>query len=191
MVGCLPEQKEALLLWAIQKEGHLGRYRLVSILGLPDGVMRGLLTRLAKRGFIRTNRFVGCTLTWKGKKRLDEILTRLGICRIEEVDVGSLSLASTNVVAHIRGRGRLVRYGIEQRDAAIKADASGAITVVFVNGRFLVPPDNFDLSKKNPDMTERFREQFKLSNGDVLVIGSAENRWRATEGVLRAAATLC
>lgn len=191
MVSWLPEQKEALLFWAIQEEGHLGRYKLVSILGLPNGVTRGLLTRLARKGYIRTNRFVGCTLTPKGKKRLDEILTKLGICEMKELDAGNLSLASKNIVCHIRGRARLIRSGIEQRDAAIKADASGATTVVFLNGRFLIPPDKFDLSRKNAEVTERIREEFKLSNGDVLVISSAENRWRAAEGVLRAAATLC
>lgn len=190
MVRPLPERKEILFLWAMQNEGHLGRYRLVSIVGLTDGVTRGFLTRLARKGYVETNKFVGCTLTIKGKKRLGELLNKLKICEIRDIDAGNLSLASKSVVAHIRGGARAIRSGIEQRDAAIKAGALGAITVIFHDGKFFLPPDRFDLSKKNPDITERFRQEFQLSEGDVLVMGSAEDRWRAIEGVLGAAETL-
>jgi hypothetical protein len=191
MARPFPEQKEALFLWAIQDEGYLGRYRLVSIVGLTDGVTRGFLTKLARKGYIKTSKFVGCTLTTKGKKRLRELLAKLGICEMKEIDAGNLSLASKSVVAHIRGGAHSVYSGIEQRDAAIKAGASGAITVIFLGDRFLLPPDNFNLSKKNADIADRFRQEFRLSEGDVLVIGCANDRWRAVEGVLGAAATLC
>jgi len=191
MAGALPEQKEVLLLWAIQDEGYVGRYRLVSIVGLTDGVTRGFLTKLARKGYVKTEKFVGCTLTTKGKRRLGELLAKLKICEIKEIDVGNLSLASRSVVAHIRGGARSVHSGIEQRDAAVKAGASGAITVIFHDGRFVLPPDSFDLSRKNAGITERFRQEFQLSEGDVLVIGSADDRWRAVEGILGAAATLC
>jgi len=190
MVRPLPDQKEVLILWAMQDEGYLGRYRLVSIVGLTEGVTRGYLTRLAGRGYVKTKKFVGCYLTKKGEKRLRELLAKLKICEIKEIDPGNLSLASKSVVAHIRDRARYVRSGIEQRDAAIKAGASGAITVIFHDGRFLLPPDNFDLSRKNVGITERFRQEFQLSEGDVLVIGSAEDKWRAVEGVLGAAQTM-
>lgn len=187
MVRPLPEQKEILFLWAIQDEGYLGRYRLASIAGLTDGVTRGLLTRLTRKGYIKASKFVGCRLTTKGTKRLRELLTKLKICEIKQIDPGNLGLASKSVAAHIRNGARHVRSGIEQRDAAIKAGASGAITVIFHNGRFLLPPDSFDLSRKNVGITERFRQEFQLSEGDVLVIGSAEDKWRAVEGVLGAA----
>ena len=186
----LPEQKEVLFLWAIREEGHLGRYRLVSIVGLTDGVTRGFLTKLARRGYVKTSKYVGCALTAKGKKRLRELLARLRIHEIREIDIGNLSLASKSMVAHIRGGTRSIRSGIEQRDAAIKAGAIGAITVIFHDDKFLLPPDHFDLSKKNVGLTERFHQEFQLSEGDVLVISSADDRWRAIEGVLGAAATL-
>lgn len=190
MAGPLPELKEALLLWAIQDEGYLGRYKLVSIVGLTDGVTRGFLTRLARTGYVKTKKFVGCSLTAKGKKRLSELLLKLKISQIKEIAVGNLSLAPRNVVAHIRDGARSVHSGIEQRDAAIKAGAAGAITIIFQHGKFLLPPDRFDLSEKNAAITERFRQEFQLSEGDVLVIGSAADRWRAVEGVLGAAETL-
>lgn len=191
MAGPLPEQKEVLLLWAIQDEGHVGRYRLVSIVGLTDGVTRGFLTKLARNGYVKTEKFIGCTLTTKGKRRLRELLAKLNICEIKEIGVGNLSLASRSLVAHIRDGARAVHSGIEQRDAAVKAGASGAITVIFHDDRFVLPPDSFDLSRKNASITERFRQEFQLSEGDVLVIGSADNRWRAVEGILGAASTLC
>ena len=190
MADPLPEQKEALLLWAIQDEGYLGRYKLVSILGLPDGITRGLLTKLARKGYLKKKRFVGSTLTTKGKNRLTKLLTDLGIREIKEIDAGTLSLAPTSIVAHIRDKSATVRSGIEQRDAAIKSGAAGAITIIFQDGKLLLPPDRFDLSTKNPTLTDQAKKQFQLLDGDVLVIGSANDRWRAVEGVLGAAQTL-
>lgn len=190
MVRNLPELKEALLLWAIEKEGYLGRYTLVSILELPDGITRGLLTRMARMGYIKAKKNVGSTITAKGRMRLSELLSRLKIREITDIDAGDLGLAPVSVAAHIRGRATSVHSGIEQRDAAIKSGAAGAITMIFHHGKFLLPPDSFDLSKKNRAVTTRLSQRFQLSEGDVLVIGSAHSRWRAAEGVLRAAETL-
>jgi len=190
MVRNLPELKETLLLWAIEKEGYLGRYALVSILELPDGITRGLLTTMARSGYLKTKKFVGSTLTRKGRLRLNELLSRLKIREITDIDAGELGLAPVSVAAHIRGRATSVRSGIEQRDAAIKSGASGAITMIFHGGRFLLPPDRFDVSKKNHTVTVQLNQRFHLAEGDVLVIGSANSRWRAAEGVLRAAETL-
>ncbi|HKM51743.1 MAG TPA: DUF4443 domain-containing protein [Candidatus Bathyarchaeia archaeon] len=190
MVGTLPEQKEALLLLAIQDKGYLGRYKLVSIIGLPDGVTRGLLIKLARKGYVKTKKFVGRSLTPKGKKRLTELLAKLNVHAIREIDAGDLRLGPKSVVAHIRDGARSVRSGIEQRDAAIKAGAAGAITVIYHDGKFLLPPDRFDISEKNPIITERFRKEFELLEGDALVIGSGADKWRAVEGVLAAAETL-
>lgn len=190
MARNLPELKEALLLWAIEKEGYLGRYTLVFILELPDGIIRGLLTRMTQMGYVKTKKFVGSTLTHKGRNRLNQLLNRLKIREIVDIDAGELGLASVSVAAHIRGRAGSVRSGIEQRDAAIRSGATGAITMIFQDGKFLLPPDRLDLAKKNRDVTTLLNQTFQLSDGDVLVIGSANSRWRAAEGVLRAAETL-
>jgi len=163
MVRNLPELKEALLLWAIETEGHLGRYTLVSILQLSVGITRGLLTRMAKKGYIRTKKFVGSTLTTRGRARLYELLDRSNIREITEIDAGDLGLAPVSVAAHIRGRAASVRSGIEQRDAAIKSGAAGAITMIFHDGKFFLPPDHFDVSKKNYTVTTRLNQRFHLA----------------------------
>jgi len=188
----LSEQKETLLRLAIQDEEHLGRYRLVLILGLPDGVTRGLLIKLARMGYLKTEKFVGRSLTPppKGEKRLTELLANLNAHAIREIDAGDLSLGPKSVVAHIRDGARSVRSGIEQRDAAIRAGAAGAITVIYHDGMFLLPPDGFDLSEKNRIIVERLRKEFELLEGDALVIGSGSDKWKAVEGILAAAETL-
>ena len=190
MARNLPELKEALLLWAIEKEGFLGRYTLVSVLELPDGITRGLLTRMARRGYIKSKKFVGSTLTIKGRMRLTELLSRLKIREIMDIDAGDLGFAPVSVAAHIHGRATSVRSGVEQRDAAIKSGAAGAITMIFHDGKFLLPPDLYDTSKRSRRVTDQLEKRFKLLEGDVLIIGSANSRWRAVEGVLRAAETL-
>jgi len=190
MVGTLPEQKEALLLLAIRGERYLGRYKLVSIIGLPDGVTRGLLLKLARKDYVSTQKFVGRSLTSKGEKRLLELLTKLNVHAIKELEVDDLSLGPKSVVAHVRDGARSVRSGIEQRDAAIKAGAAGAITIIYHDGKFLLPPDRFDISDKNQAISDRLRKEFELSEGDALVIGSGEDKWKAMEGAIAAASTL-
>jgi len=182
--------KETLLLWAIAKEGCLGRYKLVSILELPDGVTRGLLTKLARRGYVRSNKFVGTSLTSKGKNHLRELLSKRRIREIAEVDAGDIGLPRSGAAAHIRDGAALVHSGLEQRDAAIRAGAVGAITMIFQDGKFLLPPDLYDASNENRKITDQLKVRFKPSEGDVLIIASADSRWRAIEGVLRAAETL-
>jgi len=190
MVGTLPEQKEALLLLAIRDESHLGRYKLVSILGLPDGVTRGVLLKLARKDYVSTQKFVGRSLTVRGERRLLELLAKLNVHAIKELEVGDLSLGSKSVVAHVLDGARLVRSGIEQRDAAIKAGAAGAITIIYHDGKFLLPPDRFDISEKDQSISGRLRKEFKISEGDVLVIGSGADKWKAVEGAIAAASTL-
>ena len=190
MVGTLPEQKEALLLLAIRDESHLGRYKLVSILGLPDGVTRGVLLKLAKKDYVRTQKFVGRSLTARGEKRLLELLAKLNVHAIKELEVGDLSLGSKSAVAHVLDGARSVRSGIEQRDAAVKAGAAGAITIIYHDGKFLLPPDRFDISEKDQSISGRLRKEFKISEGDVLVIGSGADKWKAVEGAIAAASTL-
>ena len=190
MPDSTPILKETLLLWAIEKVGYLGRYKLVSILELPDGVTRGLLTRLATKGYVKRNKFVGTSLTTKGKNHLGELLSKRSIREIAEIDAGDLGFPRTSAAAHIRGGAALVHSGIEQRDAAIRSGAVGAITMIFHGGKLLLPPDLSDASKKNRRITDQLKTRFKLSEGDVLIIGSANSRWRAVEGVLRAAETL-
>ncbi|HYW00841.1 MAG TPA: DUF4443 domain-containing protein [Candidatus Acidoferrum sp.] len=90
----------------------------------------------------------------------------------------------------MRDGARSVRSGIEQRDAAIRAGAAGAITVIYHDGMLLLPPDGFDLSEKNRSIAERLRKEFELLEGDALVIGSGDDKWKAVEDVLAAAETL-
>jgi hypothetical protein len=63
----------------------------------------------------------------------------------------------------------------------------GGSTSAFAFERCL---DRFDLSEKNAAITERFRQEFQLSEGDVLVIEIAADRGRAVKGVLGAAESL-
>jgi hypothetical protein len=175
---------------AISQAGTLGRYRLVSVAGLTEGVTRGLLTKLVRNGYVKTRRFVGCSLTHKGRRRLNELLARCSVRDVRDIDPGTLALGPFNVIAHLRDRAHRIGSGISQRDAAIKAGALGATTLVYRRRRIMLPPDQFDLSNKDRTLSERLRKEFQLSDGDVLIIGSADTKWRAVEGVLAAAETL-
>ncbi|MEM3019044.1 MAG: hypothetical protein QXO92_02200, partial [Candidatus Bathyarchaeia archaeon] len=47
------ELKEALLLYALRDWGPMGRGTLEMVLGLPEGIVRGLLKRAQMKGWIK------------------------------------------------------------------------------------------------------------------------------------------
>ena len=76
--------------------------------------------------------------------------------------------------------------GIIQRDEAIKVDASGATTLLYESGRFVLP-DHFDIEESAPEAAVRLREMFELQNGDLIIIGTASNDKKAEDGAFAAA----
>ncbi|WP_455285292.1 DUF4443 domain-containing protein, partial [[Eubacterium] cellulosolvens] len=122
--------KEFLLLWSMKKEGILGRYRLYEILGLSEGVTRGLLKRLSEKGFISAKRFVGGKLTAKGARHLASLLDKFDIADMQELDAGPLKQAAHSVVIHLRMKSTRIGSGVTQRDAAVRAGAAGATLIV-------------------------------------------------------------
>ncbi|HVO77532.1 MAG TPA: DUF4443 domain-containing protein, partial [Methanomassiliicoccales archaeon] len=66
------------------------------------------------------------------------------------------------------------------------AGAAGATTVIVVGGRLVVPPD-YNLDLEQPDQASELRSAFRLSEGDVVVIGTGDTFDRAEDGALAAA----
>jgi hypothetical protein len=90
------------------------------------------------------------------------------------------------VAVLVKGMAFKVKSGMEQRDQAIKAGADGATTVIVQDGRLTVPVD-FDLDKERPEIAKAIRNQFDLSDGDVVIIGNSSDLQKAEEGALSAA----
>lgn len=157
-----------------------GRRQLADAVNVGEGSMRTIVEYLRDRGFIDV-RQTGVKISPKGM----EFMRGLPL-RVERLDPSDMSIAERNVAVQVKGMASRIGLGIEQRDAAIKAGAEGATTIVYSHGRLLVPPD-YDLDRERPESSSMLRRVFTLREGDAIVIGTAQEYDRAEDGALAAA----
>jgi len=171
----------------IAETGSVGRGKLSEKLGLGKGVTRTLLARLAEAGLISTSRS-GCSLTEKGKelwRKIEEMIPH-----ISEIGQNELTFAAYNVVVHVRGRGERVEKGLEQRDAAVRAGAKGAVTLIYRNKKLMLPTITDDAAQSYPKAHQQITSLMDLKENDVAIIVCADSLKDAEYGALAAAWTI-
>jgi len=172
----------------IGDKGPKGRLELSRELGVGEGTIRTIIRRLTKAGIITTGE-EGCRLTRKGVTMYNRLREKLS--RVRSVDANELSLDKASAAIVVKSSGGLVKRGVEQRDAAIRAGATGACTLIYRNGNYLMPKGNSD-SKLNPHdkLPKILDDLFAPTNNDVLIIASAPEKEVAEYGAIAAALTL-
>jgi len=184
-----PEQ-ELFILWLLRTEGELGRYRLARMLGVPQGVARGSLARMKKKGLVAVRRRAGARASPKGLRELAILMKRHHLGLVERSDQELLGLGPESVIFQVAGRAHRLGQGIEQRDAAIKAGATGAVTFLF-DGRMLRFPGVAEpVSRRSPATFEQLKSQLRMRRGDVILIAFAGTWWEAARGGFAAIKTL-
>ena len=190
--GRTPSFIEAHILKALEvigEEGSVGRIRLSRILGLGEGTIRTLIRHLKREGLIEVSRS-GITLSELGRSILADVTDRIsGAVSVPE---SPLTVGPHNVAVLVRGSSANVRYGVEQRDAAIKAGALGATTLLFKGGRLTIPGLADDILE-NSEVKAVCRTliiELNPSEGDVIIIGSAMDERTAEVGAKTAAIEL-
>ncbi|MCX8204699.1 MAG: DUF4443 domain-containing protein [Candidatus Nezhaarchaeota archaeon] len=186
----VPLHKLILLLRILDAEGPIGRYSLVSKAGLGEGVVRSMLSTLIRHGFAEAKRGRGCVLSLSGRRELKELLERYGVIDLKPISPPQLNIGAFEVAAHVKGASSKVRMGIEQRDEAIKAGARGALTLVCRKGRLVVPGVEEPLEEVSPSLANCLSGMFKLEDGDVVLVCSSDERWRAEEAAIATAISL-
>ena len=181
------EVKELLLLLALKKAEPIGRYRLKKILDMSEyeGTVRLMLSDLEKQGIISASK-KGCKLTRKGESQLAESLGAYNIAKVKQVDLRPLGLDNSFCV-HVRDRAEMIRPVALYRDAAVRAGALGAIILKYADGILAVPSVYSDFSLEHPKLTAEILQGFDFLNSDVLILGFAEDEWKALEGALAVA----
>jgi hypothetical protein len=174
-------------LLAIGESKGVGRGRLGVLTGLGQGEVRTLIKRLKDNDMIVIETD-GCRLSRKGEKEYQKIRSLLSWSSL--VDAGPLKLGDAGWAVVARGAAGKVRYGIEQRDAAIKAGAGGAFTAVFRSGRFTVPGEGIDCEKNGPGEPWLTVRKAPVADGDVAVVTGSSNEEDAENGALAAFLTL-
>jgi len=154
-------------------EELVGRIKLSKILGLGEGETRTLVRHLRNEDIIEVSK-AGIILSEFGKQLLSELRSRLS----EEMEVpkSSLTVGPYNIAVLIKDAADFVKYGLEQRDAAIKAGALGATTLIFRNNRLTMPGVSEDVFQGIQSVHDMLIAKLKPQDDDVVIIGSAEDK---------------
>ncbi|MGB9740638.1 MAG: DUF4443 domain-containing protein [Candidatus Bathyarchaeia archaeon] len=168
-------------------EKKLGRGKLAESLSVGEGAARTIVDRLKSAGLIETSRG-GCVLTAKGVKLWREYKSIFE--KKVEIEENELTLSGYNFAIHVKNRGNKIKSGVEQRDAAVRAGAKGATTIVFADGKLKIPSVSHNAQGDFPKVTAQIFMLFKLDENDVVIIVSAEDLRKANYGALAAAWTL-
>ena len=158
------------------------RNTLCTGLVLGEGTIKTLVKHLKMQGLIETSNR-GTKLTVKGKSICEGLLS--AIPAEMSLPKCSVALSRFNYAVLVREFGFAVGLGIEQRDAAIKMGAKGATTLLFKDNKFVMPANSDDSLKKEREVRRMLIEKLKPIEGDVIIIGSADNNGKTAEPKMR------
>lgn len=173
----------------IGDEGQIGRIELSRRLGIGEGTIRTIIKHLMQANIIEIAKG-GCVLTKRGVQLYNSLRSK--VSKVFTIDAKQLALDKVSAAVLVRHVGHLVKRGIEQRDAAIRAGATGACTLVFQGREFLMPmseSEEWSLNSDDP-LFQDLRKSFSPGEGDVIVLSSAPDRATADHGAMAAALTL-
>jgi hypothetical protein len=202
----------SLLVFDANPKG-IGRYRLKEELLIGSGTARSLIEKLKNKvRFIevmrdegsKSNRRSGHILTKKGNQFLNEFKLKIPLLSSGDLNVlKEIIIESENNVATIclvKNASDKMKYGVEQRDAAIMVSGSGATCLQFDGENLNFPLASSGQKSGMKDSVDKkilkylknliSREDGNLEKGDVIIIGLGSNRKRSRLASLNAALTL-
>jgi predicted transcriptional regulator len=167
--------------------GTVGRTKLSKELELGEGTIRTFLRRASKEKIIECSRR-GIELSENGERLFSDLRSKLseGI----EIPSSPLTVGPFNVAVLVKGVARQVKTGVEQRDTALKAGASGATTLVFSRNKLIMPTSEEDAFRGISPIRSMLVSKLDPKENDVIIIGCGENRRLAEQGAIMAALKL-
>jgi len=172
----------------ISAQKGVGRLKLSKELQLGEGAARTLVKHLKNEGLIEISK-LGISLSERGRKLFSNLRTTIS----EQIDVPSspLTLGVFSVGILVKGKANAVKYGLEQRDAAVMAGAKGATTLIFSKSKLIMPNVcEEDIFKGNVAIRNLLLSKLKPKEGDAIIIGSADEKTKAEFGAKMAALQL-
>ena len=168
----------------MENKKRISRSLLMRELRLGEGSVKTLVKHMKMSGLVE-NSNAGMWSTNKGKA----VYAKLHGVITNEMDVFkcSIALGKFNYAVLVKDVAYNIGSGIEQRDAAIKIGAVGATTLIFKNGRLLMPDTREDLLRNNPKIHSFIIMKLMPKDNDVIIIGSSENK-RTAELAAKSAA---
>lgn len=171
----------------IENAGILGRIAMSNKLELGIGTTRTILKHLKNEQLITSSKH-GFLLSEQGKR----LFARLRVRISEGIEVPNCSLTVGPVVVAIlvRNMAHKVGRGIEQRNTAIRAGASGATTLVYSRKKIVMPSKKNHVVKDISEIQDIVISNLHPKENDVVIFGSGENKTNAEIGAIMAAIKL-
>jgi len=169
--GRPPAYTEAHALMGIEVIGSglgIGRQQLSRALGLGEGTIRTLVGRMKALDLVATSRG-GMHLTGDGEAVLETMGDLFWGCGLPAL---AITVGPVNYAVLIRGMSSKIKGGIEQRDAAIIAGASGATTLVLDDQGLRMPGMEEPIAES---VRSLIMEELGPSQGDAIIIGSSDD----------------
>ena len=172
----------------IGDRGTVGRQALAVQSGMTEAPVRTIIKKLREGGYAETNAS-GCYLTGAGQGVYESLRSRL--TQFLPIEGSQLTMGEFQLGLVVKGGGKAVRSGLEQRDSAIALRAAGATTFVLKEGKFTVPGGSDDCERDFPSGAwATLRKKLKPRNGDAVIVCGAKDETTAKLGALSAALTL-
>ncbi|HET7336817.1 MAG TPA: DUF4443 domain-containing protein [Candidatus Nitrosotalea sp.] len=151
----------------------ISRSRMMQELELGEGSIKTLVKHLKMQG-LAENSNAGMWLTNKG----ETLYAKLHVSIPREMDIAkcSVALGKFNHAVLLKNMAYTIKSGIEQRDAAIKAGAVGATTLLCKNERLVLPGTGEDLMRNDQKIHSLIMEKLSPEQNDVIIIGSSQNK---------------
>ena len=159
----------------------VGRKKLSQMLGIGEGSTRTILAMMQDQNMIIIGKS-GIFLTDKGSEFKKSVHMDVADISISDITIGDRDCA-----VRVPKMARNVKYGCEERDAAIKSGATGATTLIYTNGKLIFPGSDYPVE---PEVEAKIRSVFSLKNDDVVIIGTGPTRESAEVGAVVAGLTI-
>jgi hypothetical protein len=159
---------------------RIGRKRLAEMIGVGEGSMRRIIDTLREWEMI-TVKQTGISITKSGTGFLNELPMR-----VIDIDLGDSVIGSFQQGVIVLDVAHKIENGMQQRDAGIKAGADGCTTIVIRNGAMMIPP-SWNMDETRPELAARIRADTKITEKDVIIVGSSNDMMSAVNAALSAA----
>ncbi len=159
----------------------VGRKRLSQLLGIGEGSTRTILSMMHEHNMITIGKS-GILLTDTGTEFKKSVSMN-----VADISIGDLTIGDKDCAVRVPKMARNVKYGCEERDAAIKSGATGATTLIYTNGKLIFPGSDYPV---DPKIESKIKSVFNLKNDDVVIIGTGPTKEAAEIGAVIAGLTI-
>lgn len=159
----------------------VGRKKLSQILGIGEGSTRTILSMMQDQSMITIGKS-GILLTDAGTEFKKSVHMD-----VADISISDLTIGDRDCAVRVPKMARNVKYGCEERDAAIKSGATGATTLIYTNGKLIFPGSDYPVDL---EVESKIRSVFSLKNDDVVIIGTGPTRESAEIGAVIAGLTI-